>query len=159
MAKSVIMARLDQGLPALDENLVQPRRIRSHFEGTDVLIIGDLVTSQDGIQPEARVAYRTAQVAGSSAGQVAVIPIIGTMNKRSDYCAVGTADIAQAIMQAYMDPNVSAIVLHNDSGGGAVDGTEYLGDVVGEQRKPIVSHVDGLCASANLWVNSPPTTS
>lgn len=154
MAKSIILARLDQGLPALDESLVQPRRVRTYFEGTDVAVIGDLVTSQDGIQPEARVAYRTAQVAGSSAGQVAVIPIMGTMTKRSDYCATGTAEIAQAIQQAYMDPNVSAIVLHKDSGGGSVDGTEHLGDVVGEQRKPIVTFVDGLSASASLWVAS-----
>jgi|GEM_PF-341333 len=155
MAKSVIMARLEQGLPALDESLVQPRRMRTYFEGNDVLLlVPGAYEDREETKPEARVAYRTAQVAGSSAGQVAVIPIMGTMTKRSDYCATGTSEIGAAIEQAYIDPNVSAIVLHMDSGGGDVDGTEALGNIIAQQRKPIVAYVDGLSASANYWTAS-----
>jgi protease-4 len=79
---------------------------------------------------------------------------MGTMTKRSDYCATGTAEISAAIQQAFQDPNVSAIVLHMDSGGGDVDGTEALGNIIAQQVKPIVSFVDGLSASANYWAAS-----
>jgi protease-4 len=66
----------------------------------------------------------------------------------------GTATLGRIILQADNNPNISAIVLHIDSPGGTVDGTEALANIIRNTHKPVVAFVDGLMASAALWIGS-----
>lgn len=90
---------------------------------------------------------------------VRLIPIMGAMFKRADWLeeasgAKGTQQIINDINAANADESITAIVLHIDSGGGTVDGTETIANIVANSKKPIVSFIDGLAASAAYWVAS-----
>lgn len=97
--------------------------------------------------------YMVSKVSTKS-GMVAVIPIMGVMSRYGDFCSWGSEDIANWVMEAGNDPNVSAIVLEINSPGGSVDGTEMLGEVVKSSQKPVVAWVAGMAASAAYWVAS-----
>lgn len=92
---------------------------------------------------------------------VAVIPMQGVMAKKMNLFSqisggVSTELLARDISTAVQDPNVKAILLHIDSPGGTVDGTEALSDAIRSagEEKPVVSFVDGLMASAAYWAGS-----
>ncbi len=55
---------------------------------------------------------------------------------------------------AASNPNIAAIVLQIDSPGGEVSGTQQLADVIKSVQKPVVAFVDGMMASAALWIGS-----
>jgi signal peptide peptidase SppA len=89
------------------------------------------------------------------AGSVAVIKLKNTLMKDDQYCGpVGTATIGEIIRTAGAHENIDGIVLHVDSPGGTVDGTEALANIVKWVEKPVVTFVDGLMASAAFWVGS-----
>lgn len=90
----------------------------------------------------------------TKSGMVAIIPLMGTMSRSGDLCSWGTEDIASWLLEAYADPNVVGVVLEISSGGGAVDGTELLAEVVRQRSKPVVAYVTGMAASAAYWVAS-----
>ncbi|MEO0478424.1 MAG: S49 family peptidase [Planctomycetota bacterium] len=58
------------------------------------------------------------------------------------------------LADALQDDEVEAILLDVDSPGGSVSGLQEFAEDVRAVRgeKPIVAHVDGLCASAALWI-------
>ena len=85
---------------------------------------------------------------------VAVLPIHGMMTKNGNLSAHGTKDISSAIAFANKDPNINSIVLDIESSGGTVDGTADLAQAVRDSKKPIVSYVDSIAASAAFWVAS-----
>jgi protease-4 len=90
----------------------------------------------------------------SQSKTIQIIPLRGVMQKDGDFCSYGTKDVKAWLDQANGDPNIDAIVLLVDSPGGSVDGTEELAQAVRDSAKPIVSFVDGLAASAAVWVSS-----
>lgn len=90
----------------------------------------------------------------SKAGRVVVIPLEGAMSRNGDYCAWGTSHIGSWILEAYADPNVAGVILETNSGGGAVDGTELLAEIIRQRTKPVVAYVTGMAASAAYWVVS-----
>jgi len=89
---------------------------------------------------------------------IAVIPLHGPMMKSpSKFGGVGTVETRRAIRQASHDPYVKTILLHIDSPGGHVAGTQELADEIYRVRsteKQIIAHIDDLCASAAYWVAS-----
>lgn len=88
------------------------------------------------------------------AGSVAVIPVMGVLQK-DDFCgALGTASMAQMVQAADQSENIVGIVLKVDSGGGQVVGTENLSDAIYNTSKPVVAHVDGAAGSAAYWIAS-----
>lgn len=85
----------------------------------------------------------------------AIIPINGVIMKNDGFCGeAGTATLAQIIKHADANPNIGSIVLKIDTPGGMVSGTEYIASVVKNTKKPIVTYVDGLMASAGYWIGS-----
>lgn len=89
------------------------------------------------------------------AGSIAVIKVKGTLMKDDQWCGpAGTATLGEIIKAAGAHENIAAIVLHVDSPGGTVDGTEALGNIVKSVDKPVVTFVDGLMASAAFWIGS-----
>lgn len=88
-------------------------------------------------------------------GSVAVIDINGALMKEDQDCGPnGTATIGRIIKKADNHPNIIGIVLNVDSPGGTVDGTQALAAIVKSTGKPIVTFVNGLMASAALWIGT-----
>lgn len=92
---------------------------------------------------------------GTPQNSVAVISVKGVLMKEDMVCGpAGTATLGRIIQQADSNPNISSIVLHIDSPGGTVDGTEALANLIRNTQKPVVAFADGLMASAALWIGS-----
>lgn len=88
-------------------------------------------------------------------GSIAVIPIAGPLMKEDQYCGpAGMASIGKVIRSADKASTIDAIILHIDSPGGTVDGTMDLAEIVSNTSKPIIAFVDGLMASAAIWIGS-----
>lgn len=92
---------------------------------------------------------------------VAVIPISGVIGKKMNMMSqisggASTQLIERDIKAALNDSSVNSILLHIDSPGGTVDGTQNLADVVkmAGTQKPVMAFADGVMASAAYWVGS-----
>ena len=85
---------------------------------------------------------------------VMVIPVNGPLMKYENCGTPGTSNILESLKQAQADPNTEAIVLQIDSPGGTVDGTKVLSDAIKQSKKPVVAFVDGMMASAAMWIGS-----
>jgi signal peptide peptidase SppA len=90
---------------------------------------------------------------------VAVITLDGVLAKRANLFmkisgGTSTQIVGQQLRQALDDPYVSTIVLHVDSPGGTVDGTQELADQVfaADQKKAVIAVADGMMASAAYWI-------
>ena len=92
---------------------------------------------------------------------VAIIPIEGVLGKKMNMFmrfsgGSSTQIIKSQIEAALNDDEVSGIILNVDSPGGTVDGTTELAEFIFESRgkKPIVSFVDGMMASAAYYIGA-----
>ncbi|MFS8973866.1 S49 family peptidase [Cupriavidus necator] len=92
---------------------------------------------------------------------VAIVPIMGTIARRAnlftDISGGASSDlIGRDLRAAAANRQVSAILLHIDSPGGTVAGTQQLADVVREVGviKPVIALADGTMASAAYWIGS-----
>jgi protease-4 len=90
---------------------------------------------------------------------VAVIPVMGAMFKRAGWIEEasglkGTEQLIKEIQNALADSSVVGILLHTDSPGGTVDGTETIANVVKNATKPVVCFADGMLCSAAYWVGA-----
>jgi signal peptide peptidase SppA len=92
---------------------------------------------------------------------VAVIDIMDVLTKNAGFFsylfgASSMTQIGEAIKAALIDPAVNSILLHVDSPGGTVDGTQELAETVFSVRgkKPIIAYTDGMMTSASYWIGS-----
>lgn len=85
---------------------------------------------------------------------VYVLPVNGPLMKNENCDSPGTSNMLASMQQAMADPNVEAIVLQIDSPGGTVDGTKVFADAIKASSKPVVAYVDGMMASAAMWIGS-----
>lgn len=111
-------------------------------------------------------ARRGAPMPGPSQGYevrdgVAVIPVRGVMAQRMTMMAQvsgGTSSelLARDVKAATADPKIRGIILSMDTPGGAVAGTQAAAGAVLAARdvKPVLTYVEGLMASAGVWVGS-----
>lgn len=107
----------------------------------------------------ARFGAAKADRRGQSAGEVAVLPIMGTishrMNMMSEFSGGTSVEgLTAAFRDLVRDPQVGAIVLDVDSPGGSVDGIDELAAEIYRARgsKPIVAVANSLMASAAYWL-------
>jgi len=98
------------------------------------------------------------QLSYDNLGGVAVVHLDGVLTKNGDFWNEGTAmnEAKGAFRAALDDPSVHSIVLHIDSPGGTVDGTQGLASAISSARgeKPITAYSDGMMASAAYWIGS-----
>lgn len=95
-------------------------------------------------------------------GSVAVIPISGVLMKNPSevekwfFGAINSLEVANLILSAANDKDVSGIVLNVSSPGGTVAGTPELAEAVraAGKKKKVVAHVDDFAASGAYWVAS-----
>lgn len=90
---------------------------------------------------------------------IAVLPARGIIVKRPTILGLffqetATEDLASDFQAALGDTSVHSLVLHVDSPGGVVDGTESLANLIygARGRKPIIAVIDGVGASAAYWL-------
>ncbi len=106
---------------------------------------------------EQLAAARTA-TRSSGSTSIAVVEISGTMTKRGSSLsgAGSTVMLRQAIRQAASDESVGGILLKIESPGGTVAGTADLAKEVAaaRQRKPVMTYVEDMAASAAYWIAS-----
>ena len=87
--------------------------------------------------------------------KTALIPIQGALMKYDQECGpAGTKTIGNWINDADNNPEIDSIVLIIDSPGGTVDGTEELANIIASTSKQTIAFVDGMAASAALWIAS-----
>lgn len=94
-------------------------------------------------------------------GSVGIIDIRGSLvNGRAGFMSyfgvTGYGDIRDALAAAVSKPEVSAILLNIDSGGGAVAGVHETAQLIArvDKIKPVISYNGGTEASAALWLGS-----
>jgi len=94
-------------------------------------------------------------------GNIAVIPVIGAIyryaNLFTELCgATSTEILAKDITAAIENRAVSTIVLVIDSPGGQASGIAELSELIRKagEKKPVISYVDDLAASAGYWIAS-----
>lgn len=90
---------------------------------------------------------------------IAIVPIMGVMIPKATwwtywYGGAPMREIGMLLKELDLNPNVKAVVLHIDSPGGTVSGTENLGRIVAKMKKPIVAFGDNNVHSAAYWVAS-----
>lgn len=92
---------------------------------------------------------------------VATIPIVGPIFRHANLFtqisgATSLESVALDVQAALDNPSVTAIVLHLETPGGEVAGTNELSDFIYEARgqKPIVAYAADLCCSAGYWIGS-----
>lgn len=87
---------------------------------------------------------------------IGVLQLRGVVMKET-FCGVpGTAALAEMLKEMAAHPKIGSVLFIHDSGGGAVDGTFELSDIMADvaKNKPIVGFVDGTCASASYAILS-----
>lgn len=88
----------------------------------------------------------------AASGNICVIPICGTIMK-CDWCgSPGTDTLSSWLKSAIASPQIDAIVLCINSGGGSVEGTGEFADLIKGSAKAILAFCDGLMASAAYWI-------
>ena len=99
-------------------------------------------------------------------GNVGIIDIQGSLvNGNAGYLSyfgiTGYGDIRDALTAAVQNPEISAILLNIDSGGGAVAGVHETAQLISRVNKvkPVCSYTGGTEASAALWLGSSARTS
>jgi len=98
-------------------------------------------------------------VNGDSEMAIAVISIKGVMMPEENiwmwyFGGTGMKETGNLIQSLDNNPMIEAIVLHIDSPGGTLSGTENLGRIVKNTKKPIVAYADNNVHSAAYWVAS-----
>lgn len=134
--------------------LIEPQFAIGSHGMVNELLSGKMVLSSE--RPVMKLAYKNGEASDSSVGgMVAMASIKGPLMKDDQECGpMGMVSIGRFIQSADRNPSVDAIVLNIDSPGGTVDGTESLANIIKNTSKPVVAFVDGMMASAALWIGS-----
>lgn len=99
--------------------------------------------------------YARAYKVKTKKGNVAVMPVVGSLTKRGEMCSYGMRDYMNEIERINTEEeDISSIVLDMEGPGGTVDGTPEFGLTVKNSKKPVVVFGDNMVASANYWVAS-----
>lgn len=98
----------------------------------------------------------------AQSGNVGVITIAGSLVNNDSWMnafmgRTSYGEIRDALVHAASDPNIGAIVLDINSGGGAVSGVSDTADLIkkiDKGVKPVHTFSDGMMASAAYWLGS-----
>jgi len=98
----------------------------------------------------------------SMAGDIAVVPIHGTLARRPDvaellwYDFEATESIQEMLAGVVRNPDVAGILLDVDSPGGFLTGGPEVADLVrrAAAKKPVIAWTGGMMASLAYWIGS-----
>lgn len=94
-----------------------------------------------------------------SSGKVAVIEVFGTLFARWDFYVYWYGGVGMDMLGAILDTlekdsTIDGVVLHIDSNGGELAGTEFLANKIWKYTKPINAYVENAAHSAAYWLAS-----
>lgn len=146
----LVLERLSNGGTLQDLGVINFREKKRDFDKSGIEPQSFMYFVQPDFKPASQ--YDT-QIQDKS---TAIIEVMGPILKWGEYCAYGTKDYIQSVERALNNNKIKSIVLHIDSPGGTVDGTEEMANVIKEasKKKAIVAYADGLMASAAYWIGS-----
>jgi len=134
---------------------IQPEALTAMAEALDTLMAGSLPRVEAFAAGDAQKAE---DLPYELRGDVAVIPVVGTLVKRNAWlsCFTTYAEVQAAMAQARDDPRAAALLLLEESPGGTVDGCQEFAEWVKalDAVKPVYAYADGLMASAAYWIGS-----
>lgn len=157
----VVEADGDISRVALEQGLVDALVGRTAF---NALLDERFGTVEDGTKPDTTDFFEwfnaNREEPGARQGDViAVINAVGTiMDGEADGGTVGGDIHARLIRQARLDPNVKAIVLRIDSGGGGVFASELIREELAQAREDgltVIASMGGVAASGGYWIATP----
>lgn len=91
---------------------------------------------------------------GYDGKSLAILPIEGPLMKE-DYCGwYGTSSLRNEFNKISSTDSIKTIVLHIDSPGGQVDGTEPFANAIKASDKEVIALINGTAASAAYWLAS-----
>jgi protease-4 len=119
-------------------------------------LVADILNGKVEVEaPKAAAKIVDSSGSKQNAGTVGIINIQGSLMKNDQMCGpVGMATMDGWVKAMDASPDIDAIVLKIDSPGGTVDGTQSFATAVKNTQKPVITFVDGLMASAALWIGS-----
>ncbi|MBQ4548090.1 MAG: S49 family peptidase [Bacteroidales bacterium] len=85
---------------------------------------------------------------------VNVVNLKGMMTRHDGECHYGTRTIAKKLKEADAEKSVIGHIIFIDSGGGAANSVPDLAEAIEALTKPCVAFVDGMMASAAIYVGS-----
>lgn len=91
---------------------------------------------------------------------VAIIPVTGAIFPRSNLLTLSGATDLETLSKDFktslQSDKVKSIIFDFDTPGGVIDGVYEFANLIYESRgdKPILSYVNGMCASAGYWIAS-----
>jgi protease-4 len=85
---------------------------------------------------------------------ISVTRIDGPITKHGGYSHSGTRRMAQRLTQNDQKENVIGHILEIESGGGSANAIPEMADAIQNLSKPIVTYVDGIMASAAMYIGS-----
>jgi len=121
------------------------------------IINGDVLFEKGSpVEPVMKsIGSKSGSSSANTSMNIEVIQINGALSKYNQFCGpAGMKTIGQWIQEADNNTNIHGILLVIDSPGGTVAGTEELGDIIRDTKKPIVAFVDDCAASAAYWLAS-----
>lgn len=95
------------------------------------------------------------QIESANPGAVAILPIKGIITKADQPCGPsGTETFMENLKAVIAMPNISAVVLEMDSGGGEATNIDTVANLVAKlkAKKPIITSYNGRCASAAYYI-------
>jgi signal peptide peptidase SppA len=123
--------------------------------------IRHMQANKEHIKAELAYAAGDSGTPANTSGSVTVIPIMGTMMKQASSFSdnASTVRIRRQIQNAVRSGDIQSIVLHIDSPGGTVAGTQDLASEVkkANAKKPVFAFIEDMGASAAYWVASQAT--
>lgn len=143
---------------------IQPEKLEAILAFLELKVSGGSAAPEmvAAIRAENKVAAARAQnIASSSKGSVAVLPLYGLIMHRASMMGdisgpqgTSTDQFTQQLRQAVSDPGVQAIVIDVDSPGGSVEGVEELAQEIynARKQKKITAVSNCLCASAAYYL-------
>ena len=86
---------------------------------------------------------------------ISVVPVRGPMMKHDVLCGPsGTRTLAKRLLRGDNDPSVIGTIMIFETGGGSADAVPELTEAIQQAQKPVISWVDGVMASAGMYVGA-----
>ncbi len=94
----------------------------------------------------------TGNIAAVLQDSVLIIPVTGVMTKYSGWDYLGMDEVALQILQAEHDEKIVGTILLMNTYGGSTQSWIRMEEVLRARKKPVIAVVDGMCASAGVYV-------
>lgn len=130
-----------------------PYRISQVLNGSSVEFIR--MEANTPVRMEAHYEHEEQEGAVEVQSFVTVLPVCGPITRNGDACSYGSIDLRDAVMEAADEDECNGIVFYINSPGGsaaAIADYKYAINYLHERGKKCVAFVDGMCASAAMYL-------